>query len=110
MYKQGEIIIVPFPFSDLSMIKRRPVLVISNNKHNSLGDDVITCGITSNIRDKKSSIIIDNNSLEIGTIPKTSAIKVDKLFTIEKRTVIKKVAKIKEEFLEKVKEEFKRLV
>ncbi len=30
-YEQGEIIIVPFPFTDLSTIKQRPILIISKN-------------------------------------------------------------------------------
>ncbi len=31
MYKQREIVLLPFPYSDLSAIKKRPILIISNN-------------------------------------------------------------------------------
>ncbi|TET61184.1 MAG: hypothetical protein E3J52_01960 [Promethearchaeota archaeon] len=39
---KGDVVIVPFPFSDLTKSKRRPALVISNLK----GDDIILCQIT----------------------------------------------------------------
>ena len=40
---KGDVVIVPFPFSDLTQSKRRPALVISNLK----GNDIILCQITS---------------------------------------------------------------
>ena len=61
MYEQGEILIVPFPFSDLSSIKQRPVLVLSKDIDNTSSNDVITCGITSFLKDTKYSILIDDN-------------------------------------------------
>jgi len=82
MYKQGEIVVVPFPFSDLSSIKQRPVLILSKNADNEKAEDVITCVITSNIKDSKYSILIENKNLIDGEIPKSSRIKVDKLFII----------------------------
>ena len=42
-FVKGDVVIVPFPFSDLSQAKRRPALVVVNLK----GDDVILCQITS---------------------------------------------------------------
>ncbi len=110
MYKQGEIIIVPFPFSDLSSIKQRPVLVLSKNTDNDKVEDIITCGITSNIKDPKYSVLIELNNLIEGEIPKPSRIKVDKLFTISQDIVKKKIGRINRETFEKVKTEFIRLV
>jgi len=104
-YKQGEILIVPFPFSDLSGIKRRPVLILSKNSK-----DLIICGITSNLKDKKHSVLIDNSNLSEGKIPKQSLIKVNKLFTIEESIIEKKVAKLNKETFEDVKKEFYSLV
>ena len=110
IYKQGEIIIVPFPFSDLSNIKQRPVLVLSKTKDNENSFDVITCGITSNLKDIKHSILIDNSNLEEGKIPKKSRIKIDKIFTIEKSIVKKIIARLNKETFEKVKSEFINLI
>jgi len=109
-YKQGEIVVVPFPFSDLSSIKQRPVLVLSKNIDNELSEDLITCGITSNIKDVKHSILIENENLIDGNIPKTSRIKVDKIFTVSQNVIRKRVARINKETFEKVKAEFFKLV
>ncbi|MBA3044553.1 type II toxin-antitoxin system PemK/MazF family toxin, partial [archaeon] len=40
---KGDVVVVPFPFSDLMQTKRRPALVVAELK----GDDVILCQITS---------------------------------------------------------------
>ncbi|PIN90571.1 MazF family transcriptional regulator [Candidatus Pacearchaeota archaeon CG10_big_fil_rev_8_21_14_0_10_34_76] len=110
MYNQGDIVIVPFPFSDLSAIKQRPVLILSRDKDIQDSEDVITCGMTSNLKNAKYSIMVENKDLEIGSIPVKSRIKLDKIFTLDKKTIIKKVAKINKQTLEKVKKEFVNLI
>ena len=110
MFKQRDILIVPFPFSDLSGQKNRPVLVLSKDKDNNSADYIITCGITSNLKNAKYSVIIENKDLENGNIPSKSRIKVDKLFTIEKSSVIKKVAMINQKTFNKVGKEFNSLI
>ncbi len=100
----------PFPFSDLSNIKQRPVLILSKNTDNEKAEDVITCGTTSNIKDSRYSVLIENKNLIEGRIPKSSRIKVDKLFTISQDIVKKKVGCISKETFEKVKSEFVKLV
>ena len=48
---KGDVVVMPFPFSDLSDSKRRPALVLSDSQ----GDDVILCQITSkNTRDNSA--------------------------------------------------------
>ncbi len=110
MYKQGEILIVPFPFSDLSNIKQRPVIVLSKAEDNEISEDIITCGLTSNLKNSAHSVLIDNINLEEGSIPKKSRIKVDKLFTINKNSIKKKVARLNKKTFEEVKKEFINLI
>ena len=45
-FVKGDVVVVPFPFSDLTQAKRRPALVISKLE----GDDIIFC--TNNVRRK----------------------------------------------------------
>lgn len=110
MYEQGEIVIVPFPFSDLSDIKQRPVLILSKNSDNEKFGDIITCGITSNLKNADYSIEIDNKDLSVGVIPVKSKIKVDKLFTLDKKIIKKKIARINKDTFNKVRSEFFKLI
>jgi len=48
MYEQGDIVIIPVPFTDLSSQKRRPVIVISNNMYNRKTKDIVVVALTSN--------------------------------------------------------------
>lgn len=93
-FKQGDIILVPFPFSDLSGAKKRPVLVISNDQYNKDHDDLITCGITSNIFDREYSVLIDDDNLSEGKLPLTSLIKVDKIFTLNRSIIRRKIGRL----------------
>ena len=102
MYKQGEIVLVPFPYSDLSASKRRPALVVSNNLYNSRFPDTVVCVITSNLYKDNFSIELNDNDLQSGILPETSVIKCHKLFTIEQSRIIKKFSKIKDDKLKEV--------
>ncbi|MEK6921414.1 MAG: type II toxin-antitoxin system PemK/MazF family toxin [Nanoarchaeota archaeon] len=95
LYEQGDIILVPFPFNDLSGTKQRPVPVLSNENYNTSSSDVVTCGITSNLTKKKYAVFITQNELEEGRLQKASLIKADKLFTLEKTIIIKRLEKIR---------------
>jgi len=110
VFEQGEILIVPFPFSDLSALKQRPILVLSKKSYNENVADIITCGITSNINNAKYSVLIRQRDLESGYLPTMSRIKVDKLFTLEQSIVKKRLAKVNKNILKKVKEEFLDLI
>lgn len=57
-FVKGDIVIIPFPFSDLTHNKRRPVLIISVLN----GDDLILCQITSqNVKDNYAIPIEDRD-------------------------------------------------
>lgn len=45
-YDRGDVVLVPFPFSDLTDVKRRPALVISTREYNDASGDVIIAQIT----------------------------------------------------------------
>ena len=47
-YKKGDIILVPFPFSDQTFSKKRPAVVISSDVYNSRYLDIIIMAVTSN--------------------------------------------------------------
>jgi len=100
MYKRGEIVLIPVPFSDLSSVKRRPVLVISKTSHNFSNSDIIVIAITSNLQ--QNGIVIETKDLITGELPKTSVIRCDKIYTLEQRIVIKKIGTVSDNILKAV--------
>lgn len=46
----GEVVLVPFPFTDQSGTKKRPAVVVSSNDYNASRRDLIIMAITSQVR------------------------------------------------------------
>ncbi len=109
-YKQKEIVLVPFPYSDLSAKKKRPVLIISNDDYNKKFEDIVVCVITSSRYKDEYSVNLKNQDLKIGTLPEKSIIKTHSLFTIHQTRVLKKFSVIKDELFTKVQEKIKHLI
>lgn len=97
MIEQRDLLLVPFPFSDQSGRKIRPVIVISNNLFNGHSEDVIVVGATSNVKKERYALPLANNDLEEGKLFTNCMIKVENILRLEKGLIIKKIGKIKEE-------------
>lgn len=110
MHKQGDILLIPIPFTDLSSSKRRPVLVISNNDYNSKADDIIVVAITSNLLSKGYSIIITDDDLTDGSLKVDSSIRADKIYTLCQNIVIKRFGKVNEDIIKKVQNKINELI
>ena len=48
-FSQGDVVLVPFPFTDLSAIKQRPALVLPPDRSNEVRPDLVVAAITSQI-------------------------------------------------------------
>ncbi len=97
MYEQRDIVLIPFPYSDLTGIKQRPALIVSNSKLNKT-QDRICCLITSN--PTTEGIKIDNNSFEKDKLPFQSWVKSHRIFTIHERIIRKKLCTVSKRFHE----------
>lgn len=93
--KQKAIVLMPFPYSDLSQKKKRPALVVSSNEFNRGNDDIVCCLITSNLKDKSYSVLIDNGDLTSGYLEFKSKVKAFKLFTVSKELVYMVLGELK---------------
>ena len=98
-YNQGEILLIPMPFSDLSKNKKRPVLVVSNNEYNRKSLDLMVVAITSNIQCSGNKLSLTNEDLETGKLKYISSIKTDKIYTLSKGIIIKSFGQITTEKL-----------
>ena len=101
MTSQSDILLVPFPFSDQSGSKVRPVLVLSNNEYNKLSEDLVVCAITSNLKQNKYSLVIEEKNLQNGKLYEKSTIKIDTILKINKNLIIKKIGMLDKPTLEK---------
>jgi mRNA interferase MazF len=102
MIEQKDLLLVPFPFSDQSGKKVRPVIVISNNAFNKYSEDILVIGITSNILKDNYTINLTNNNLEEGKLFTDCVIKVENLLRLDKELIIKKIGKINKETLKNI--------
>jgi len=83
-FVKGDVVVVPFPFSDLSTVKRRPALVVAAPG----GDDIILCQITSQqIRDRYAVGITEADFTE-GTLRKSSNVRPNRLFSASTNLIL----------------------
>lgn len=110
MYKQGDIVLVPVPYSDLTNRKQRPVLVISSDIYNKMTEDIVVVAITSQLKELDYSVVIESKDLTEGELKVTSAIRADKVYTLSKNIVRKKFGQVNSEILEGVRTKLNELI
>ena len=107
-YKRGDIVLVSFPFTDLSSSKRRPALVVSPDAFNERMQDLVLAAITSQLTDDRL-LTIERDDCVDGTLPQMSVVRPAKLFTIHSTLVLKKICALRSEKLQAVLAEIRRL-
>jgi len=80
---KGDVIVVLFPFSDLSSAKKRPALVLATPD----GDDVILCQITSRLVSDRYAILIGENDFSSGSLRQDSNVRPTRIFTADKKII-----------------------
>lgn len=85
-YNQGDVILIPFPFTDFSTLKQRPAVIFSSSSFNDSHPDVIVMAITSQIPQDipEEDYLLNNEENLSAGLPKPSLIKTTKIVTINK--------------------------
>ncbi len=96
-FVRGDIVVVPFPFSDLSSSKKRPALVLANLK-----GDLILSQITSKTVFDSYSIHIGTNDLINGSLNIESNVRLSNIFTADKKIVLYKIGNLSDEKIKEV--------
>ena len=94
-FVKGDVVVVPFPFSDLSQSKRRPALVVADLE----GDDIILCQITSQFNKDSYIITIRDEDFKQGNLRQISNIRPNRIFTADKSIIIYKVGTLKKNII-----------
>lgn len=90
-FVKGDIVVVPFPFSDLSDSKRRPAFVLANLP----GPDIILCQITSKKPKDGLCVPLNLKDFASGSLPVDSFIRYNRIFTADKEIIIRKAGTAK---------------
>lgn len=94
MPEQGDIVLVPVPFTDLSSQKRRPVIVISNDAYNRTSSDIVVVAMTSSPAAAPYSFRISTSDLVAGMLNRPGTVRVDKVYTLAQSIVVKTFGRV----------------
>jgi mRNA interferase MazF len=81
---KGDVVVVPFPFSDLTQAKRRPALVLAELE----GDDLILCQITSRTVRDRYAVTLGEADFSRGGLRQASNVRPNRVFTADQRIVL----------------------
>ena len=81
---KGDVIVAPFPFSDLSATKKRPALLVAT----LTGDDVLLCQITTKIASDSYAISLSQSDFVSGKLKHDSNIRPNRLFTADSNIIL----------------------
>lgn len=102
MPRQGDIVLVPIPFTDLSSTRRRPVIVISNDEYNRTTVDVVVVAMTSNPAATKHSFTITSSDLESGKLNHPGRVRVDKIYTLSQSIIVRAFGRVNAATLDRI--------
>ena len=95
---KGDVVVIPFPFSDLSASKKRPALVLADLH----GNDILLCQITSQDSIEKTAVPLKSGDFINGVLPSDSFIRPMRIFTADKTLIIRKAGTISKKLTNKV--------
>lgn len=91
-FVKGDVVVVPFPFSNLSASKKRPLVVATRT-----GDDVILCQITSQTVRDNYAILLAGADFASGALHQPSNIRPNRLFTADSKIILYRVGTLSRE-------------
>jgi len=94
-FEFGDVVLVPFPFTDQSTSKKRPAVIVSSAAYNAERPDVIIMAITSQVR-AENRFDIPLQDWQQASLLKPSVVK-PVIATIGKNLVIKGLGRLSEQ-------------
>lgn len=103
----GDIILIPFPFAELTNIKLRPAVVIC--KTSDVYQDIVVSAISSSIRIEPEETTMIIHPSKLNNLKIVSTILVDRIFTLKQENIIKNLGKLDDLELKLFIDKFKKL-
>ena len=101
----GEIVVLPFPQTNLQSGKRHPALVVAN----FAGNDIILCQITSQIRSDPYSVTLTPADIAKGGLAMQSYARINRLFTVEESVIVYGAARVTDAKLAEVRDAIRQM-
>ncbi len=95
VFAAGQVALLPFPFSDLSRNKLRPVVLLASASR----EDWIVCQITSNPFGDSRSLSLAPSDFSVGTLKHISYVRPGKIFTAHESPIATVIGTLKPEIL-----------
>ena len=110
--RRGDVVLVPFPFTDLSTTKQRPAVILSSERYHQVTGDCLVAAITS-VRPPALAPGDIGLSLEdqvAGGLLKPSIVKVGKLIALDRRLIRRTLGRLPDATVERLLAEVKRFL
>ena len=108
-FEFGNIVLVPFPFTDQTATKQRPAVVISSAAYNTKRPDLIIMAVTSQARQSAAIGEVFVQQWREAGLLKPSTIK-PIVTTIEKTLIIRKLGRLKKDDIDALKESLQTII
>jgi mRNA interferase MazF len=89
-----EVVLVPFPFADLSDVKKRPCLVLSSYKPRSLSEHVVLAMMTSQLSGIRFPFDVELSHATAAGLPKPTLVRLGKIVTLESKLIVKSLGRL----------------
>jgi mRNA interferase MazF len=94
----GTVVLVRFPFSDLSQTKLRPAIVLADAGR----DDRVLCQVTSKPYGDDRAVQVDSSAMASGTLRVTSYVRPGKIFTANRGLIVSEFGVLNQESLMRI--------
>jgi mRNA interferase MazF len=108
--RQGEIVLVPVPFTDLSSRKRRPVIVVSAESYNEAGLDMVVVAMTSNPWQSAWSFVISPADVTEGRLNRPGTVRIDKIYALSQSLAVARFGRVSEPVMMRIRDLLSNLV
>jgi mRNA interferase MazF len=96
---RGDVVVLLFPFSDLSSSRKRPAVVVTN----LTGDDLILAQITTaSSRSDEYAVPLETDDFQTGKLTVSSLVRTNKLFTADVSIISSKIGALNESKIKEI--------
>ncbi len=105
-----DVVVLSYPFTDLSATKVRPAVIISPDSYNRTSQDAVFILITTNTsRRSPFDFVVQNSHPEFMAtgLRFDSAVRIDKIFTLNKKLVVRTIGRFGSQLIKEIEKQLR---